>query len=30
MASYQAKIGWKSLRNRENKKYRFVLFVPDA
>ena len=30
MASYQAKIGWKSLRNRENKKYRFVSFVPDA
>ena len=28
MASYQAKIGWKSLRNRENKNYRFVLFVP--
>ena len=30
MASYQAKIDWKSLRNRENKNYGFVSFVPDA
>ena len=29
MASYQAKIGWKSLRNRENRNYHFVSFVPD-
>ena len=30
MASFQAKIGWKMLRKRENKNYRFVLFLPDA
>ena len=30
MASFQAKIGWKMLRKRENKNYRFVLFRPDA
>ena len=28
MASFQAKIGWKRLRNRENKNYRFVSFLP--
>ena len=26
MATFQAKIGWKSLRNRENKNYRSVSF----
>ena len=30
MASYQAKIDWKSLRNRENKNYRFDSFIHDA
>ena len=30
MASFQAKIGGKSLRKRENKNYRSVSFVPDA
>ena len=30
MASYQAKIGWKILGKREYKKYRSVLFLPDA
>ena len=30
LASFQAKIGWKMLRNRENKNYRFVSFLPDA
>ena len=28
MATFQAKIGWKSLRNRENKNYRFLPFRP--
>ena len=28
MASFQAKIGWKRLRQRENNKYRFVSFRP--
>ena len=28
MASFQAKIGWKRLRKRENKNYRFVPFQP--
>ena len=28
MATFQAKIGWKSLRNRENKNYRSVPFRP--
>ena len=28
--SFQAKIGRKSMRNWENKNYRFVLFLPDA
>ena len=30
MASFQAKIVWKMQRNRENKNYRFVSFLPDA
>ena len=30
MASFQAKIVWKRPRKRENKNYRFVMFVPDA
>ena len=30
MASFQAKIGWKSLRNGENKYYRSVSFQPKA
>ena len=30
MASFQAKIGQKRMRNIENKNYRFVLFLPDA
>ena len=30
MASFQAKIGWKRLRKRENKNYRFVPFLPDG
>ena len=29
MASFQAKIGWKRPRKRENKKFRFVPFQPD-
>ena len=29
MASFQAKIGWKRLRKRGNKNYRFVSFLPD-
>ena len=28
MASFKAKIGWKRLRKRENKKYRFVRPYP--
>ena len=28
MASFQAKIVWKRLRNRENKNYRSVSFLP--
>ena len=28
--SFQAKIGWKRIRKRENKNYRSVLFLPDA
>ena len=28
MASFKAKIDWKRLRKRENKKYRFVSFRP--
>ena len=30
MASLQAKIGWKCMRNRENKNYHYVSFQPDA
>ena len=30
MASFQAKIGWKRMRNRENKNYQYVSFLPDA
>ena len=30
MASFQAKIGWKRPRKRENKNYRSVLFLPNA
>ena len=30
MASFQVKIGWKRLRKRENKNYRFVSFLADA
>ena len=30
MASFQAKIGWKRLRKRENNNYRSVPFLPDA
>ena len=30
MTSFQAKIGRKRMRNRENKYYRFVSFLPDA
>ena len=29
MASFQAKIGWKRQRKRENKNYRFVSFLPE-
>ena len=30
MASFQAKIGWKWMKNRENKNYHYVSFQPDA
>ena len=30
MATFQAKIGWKSPRKSENKNYRSVPFLPDA
>ena len=30
MDTFQAIIGWKMMRNRENKNYRFVSFLPDA
>ena len=30
MAYFQAKIGWKRLKKRENKNYRFVSFLPDG
>ena len=30
MASFQAKIVWKRQRQRENKNYHFVSFLPDA
>ena len=29
MSSFQAKIGWKRQRKRENKNYRSVSFLPD-
>ena len=29
MKSFQAKVGWKRMRKRENKKYRSVSFLPD-
>ena len=29
-ASFQAKIGWKRLKKRENKNYRFVSFLHDG
>ena len=30
MAPFWAKIGWKWLRKKENKNYRFILFLPGA
>ena len=30
MAPFQTKIGWKRPRNRENKYYRSISFLPDA
>ena len=30
MASFQAKIGWKRMRKREKKNYRYVSFLLDA
>ena len=30
MASFQAEIGWKWMRNRENKNYHYVSFQPDV
>ena len=30
MVSFQAKIGYKRLKKRENKNYRFVSFLPDG
>ena len=30
MPSFEAKIGWKRLRKRENKNYRSVQFLPDS
>ena len=30
MASFQVKIGWKMMRKRENKNYRYVSFLADA
>ena len=30
MASFRGKKGWKGQRNRENKNYRYVSFVPDG
>ena len=30
MTSFQAKIGWKRPRKRDNKNYRSVPFLPDA
>ena len=30
MAAFQDKIGWKMLRQRENKNYRFISYLPNA
>ena len=30
MASFQAKVGWKSPRKGENKNFRYISFLPDA
>ena len=30
MASFQAKVGWKSTGNGENKHFRSISFLPDA
>ena len=30
MGSFQAKIGWKMMRKRENKNYHYVSFLPNA
>ena len=30
MDSFQAQTGWKMLKKRKNKNYRFVSFLPDA
>ena len=30
MGSFQAKVGWKRLRKKENKNYRSVTFLPDG
>ena len=30
MASFLVKIGWKRMRKRENKNYRYVSYQPDA
>ena len=30
IASFQANIGWKRKRKRENKNYYYILFLPDA
>ena len=30
MASFQAKIGWKMMKKRENKNYHYISFLPEA
>ena len=30
MATFKAKTGWKMLKKRDNKNYRFISFLPDA
>ena len=30
MATFQAKIGWKMMRKRENKNYHYNSFLPEA
>ena len=30
MASFQANLGWKRMRKRENKNYHYVSFLPEA